>query len=163
METYRELKTLAATHDLTFAEMDSPDTHSASVLFLPNLSRTQKLALLQSKKAISLLYTPSGEHFGIVPLEAMASGLPVLACNDGGPLETIVDKGIHTEESTGLLRKPHSQEWGSAMLDLIGNEGARRKMGQAGQRRVRDHFSVDRMAITLQDILQEQVNSRETQ
>lgn len=32
------------------------------------------------------------EHFGIVPLEGMAAGRAVIACNSGGPLESIVDK-----------------------------------------------------------------------
>ena len=35
------------------------------------------------------LYTPVGEHFGIVPLEAMAAGVPVIAMASGGPLETV--------------------------------------------------------------------------
>jgi alpha-1,3/alpha-1,6-mannosyltransferase len=30
------------------------------------------------------------EHFGIVPLEAMAAHKPVIACNSGGPVETVV-------------------------------------------------------------------------
>lgn len=40
---------------------------------------------------LALLYTPSGEHFGIVPCEAMLSGAPVVAVNDGGPVETVKD------------------------------------------------------------------------
>ena len=31
------------------------------------------------------------EHFGIVPLEGMAAGRAVCACNSGGPLESILD------------------------------------------------------------------------
>jgi alpha-1,3/alpha-1,6-mannosyltransferase len=47
-----------------------------------------------------LIYTPENEHFGIVPLEAMLAGIPVLATNTGGPLETIYDGRI------GWLRSP---------------------------------------------------------
>jgi len=38
-----------------------------------------------------MLYTPENEHFGIVPVEAMYCGCIVLACNSGGPTESIVD------------------------------------------------------------------------
>jgi len=46
---------------------------------------------------IGLLYTPDREHFGIVPLEAMQLGLPVIAVNTGGPTETI------RHQTTGYL------------------------------------------------------------
>lgn len=39
----------------------------------------------------SLIYTPAFEHFGIVPIEAMFLGRPVIAIDAGGPRETIVD------------------------------------------------------------------------
>jgi len=41
------------------------------------------------KNMIALIYTPTNEHFGIVPLEAMYMEKPVIACNSGGPTETI--------------------------------------------------------------------------
>ena len=64
-------------------------------LFLPSVSDATKHALLQ--EAIALLYTPVNEHFGITPLESMVAGRPVIACDSGGPCETIVH-GV-----TGLL------------------------------------------------------------
>ena len=54
---------------------------------LQDLSNEDKLFLLQ--KSDVNLYTPVGEHFGIVPLEAMAAGVPVIAMASGGPLETV--------------------------------------------------------------------------
>ena len=52
-----------------------------------------------------LLYTPANEHFGIVPVEAMYLGSVVIACNSGGPLESIVN------EKTGFLLKPKANLW----------------------------------------------------
>lgn len=61
-----------------------------SVVLVKNLSQTSKMQLLQS--CIALVYTPPNEHFGIVPIEAMAVARPVVASNSGGPMETVVDK-----------------------------------------------------------------------
>lgn len=42
--------------------------------------------------SVALIYTPTDEHFGIVPLEAMMLQRPVIAHNSGGPKETVVPK-----------------------------------------------------------------------
>ena len=53
------------------------------------------------KKAKAFLYAAI-EDFGIVPIEAMSCGTPVIALNDGGTAETIRDKktGVHFEHQT---------------------------------------------------------------
>jgi glycosyltransferase involved in cell wall biosynthesis len=48
------------------------------------------------------LVFPAVEDFGITPLEAMASGRPVIALGEGGALETVVEPG-GPEPPTGLL------------------------------------------------------------
>ena len=68
------------------------------VVFLRSISNDQRVLLLQSSDI--LLYTPANEHFGIVPVEAMWLGAVVIACNSGGPLESIEDG------KTGFLRQP---------------------------------------------------------
>lgn len=55
--------------------------------FLRSPSDKFKLWLL--KRCDTLLYTPSNEHFGIVPIESMYMRKPVIACNSGGPTETV--------------------------------------------------------------------------
>jgi len=74
---FQELKRLACMLDIEH-----------EVLFLPSVSEDIKCFLM--RHAVGLLYTPVNEHFGITPLESMALARPVIACNTGGPCETIV-------------------------------------------------------------------------
>ncbi|KAJ1472497.1 alpha-1,3-mannosyltransferase ALG2-like protein [Baffinella frigidus] len=71
---------------------------SAQVIFKQSFSDAERGALLG--KAVAVVYTPVNEHFGIVPIEAMYSRRPVIACNSGGPTESILD-GV-----TGFLCEP---------------------------------------------------------
>src|SRR5262245_47943666 len=59
------------------------------ILFVLNFTTSQRTALLCSPCTMVLLYTPANEHFGIGPVESMSCGLAVLACNSGGPTESI--------------------------------------------------------------------------
>ncbi|KAK9024475.1 hypothetical protein V6N11_004635 [Hibiscus sabdariffa] len=59
------------------------------VNFVTSCSTAERNSLLS--QCLCVLYTPTDEHFGIVPLEAMAANKPVIACNSGGPVETIKD------------------------------------------------------------------------
>ncbi|CAK4139444.1 unnamed protein product [Aphanomyces euteiches] len=105
------------------------------VTFLKSIPESTKLALLWRARAV--LYTPSLEHFGIVPVEAMASGTPVVAVNSGGPLESIVDK------ETGFLCDPEPAAFGKAMLQLATEPKAKADaMGAAGVRRATSRFSM---------------------
>lgn len=102
------------------------------------------------KSARLLIYTPSNEHFGIVPLEAMLAGVPVLACNTGGPLETVV------EGETGWLRSPDEPEaWTEVMNKVLHrmSDIEVKKMGQAGKRRVQQEFSDIKMSERLDEIV----------
>lgn len=62
---------------------------SDNVYFMKSISARLKSHLLHISSCI--LYTPIYEHFGIVPVEAMSKGKPVIACDNGGPLETVVN------------------------------------------------------------------------
>lgn len=70
-----------------------------NIEFLGYVEDQQLQNLYASAKA---LIFPQVEDFGIIPLEAMAAGTPVIAFSKGGALETVVDKktGLFFEEQT---------------------------------------------------------------
>jgi len=104
------------------------------VTFLESPPDQEKLWLL--KQADCLIYTPTGEHFGIVPVEAMYCRTPVIAVNTGGPTETVV----HGE--TGWLCQPDPLQFAKAMNEAVdGGTELRTKLGLAGRERVEKNFS----------------------
>lgn len=78
----------------------------ASITFLGSVSDQELHELYAGAKA--LLYPVEDEDFGMVPVEAMGHGVPVIAHASGGPLETITDKksGLFFEELSvaGLVK-----------------------------------------------------------
>jgi glycosyltransferase involved in cell wall biosynthesis len=88
------------------------------------------------------------EAFGVAVVEAMAEGLPVVGTRSGGVVEIVVD-GV-----TGILVEPGDEEGqAAALLRLASDPELRRAMGAAGWIRARDHFSVEREARQLLEIL----------
>ncbi len=101
--------------------------------------RTDVLSLV---RAADVFVLPSrAEPFGLVLLEAMALGRPVVATAAGGPLEIVVDG------ETGLLVPPGDPAaMGAAIVDLLGDGGRRDRLGRQGLSRFRAAFTDDRMA-----------------
>ena len=106
---------------------------SENVEFCLSFSDAQKLELLEACSAVT--YTPSNEHFGIVPIESMAAARAVVAVRSGGPLETVVDG------KTGFLCDPTPKAFAGAMARIMTEKGLSRKLGAAGRQRVRDKFT----------------------
>jgi alpha-1,3/alpha-1,6-mannosyltransferase len=126
------------------------------VLFLLNFTTFQRTALLRSPSTIALLYTPENEHFGVVPVEAMVCGVPVLACNSGGPMESVLDDP--PEERTGWLRSPDSDTWAAALGEIVSmNDGERGALSNRAKERSRAMFGMEAMAHRLEVVLLEVV------
>lgn len=102
------------------------------VHFVPSFTDQQRMLLLAACRAV--VYTPQHEHFGIVPLEAMAAGRPVMAANNGGPLES-VPHGMG-----GFLCEPTAAAFAGAMAQLL-DDGACSRMGVAARQHVQRSFS----------------------
>ncbi|CCM04521.1 uncharacterized protein FIBRA_06702 [Fibroporia radiculosa] len=126
------------------------------ILFLLNFTTAQRSALLSAPSTLALLYTPMNEHFGIGPVEGMVCGLPILACNTGGPTESVLDGP--TEERTGWLRPPEVEAWAEALKDIVTLPADERtKLAARARRRAVDKFGMEAMAKTLDTVLHEAV------
>ncbi|VEG44525.1 group 1 glycosyl transferase [Mycolicibacterium flavescens] len=110
-----------------------------------SVSRTDMPAILRSANVVAC--TPWYEPFGIVPLEAMACGVPVVASAVGGMLDTVV------HDVTGQLVKPERpDEVAKAVNRLLRDDFLRQSMGAAGRDRARARYSWDRVAADTQRI-----------
>ena len=86
---------------------EGPELGRLSALAGSNVFFTGKVPLETLRKAYATcraLLFPGEEDFGIVPLEAMAMGRPVIAFGRGGVLDTVVDG------ETGILYDPNSAD-----------------------------------------------------
>lgn len=86
-----------------------------------------------------LLHCRPDEPFGMVLIEAMAAGLPVVAPAAAGPLEIVLDG------ETGLLYPPGDADAAArCVLRLVRDPALSRRLGAAGRERVRRCFSAER-------------------
>lgn len=105
----------------------------------------------------------------------MAAGLPVIAVNSGGPLETVYDPleaivevgevELSAEEknklATGLLLPPSPELWSSGLISLLQQPPSRLKeMGQAGRLRAATKFSLEKLAEELESACRDAVGIR---
>jgi glycosyltransferase involved in cell wall biosynthesis len=83
--------------------------------------------------ATAVVFPSLNEDWGIVPLEAMAFGKPVLAVNRGGPTESVVDG------ETGFLLEPTAAAFAERMRWLAERPEELRRFGQAAAQRARQY------------------------
>ena len=115
------------------------------VVLLQNISDSLRVALLV--KAEAVVYSPQFEHFGIVPCESMAAGTPVIAWNNGGPKESILDG------KTGWLCGDRGA-FGKALVAVINrDEKAKREMSKQCKDRVMKKFSLKAFSKSLANLV----------
>ncbi|MGW4165013.1 glycosyltransferase [Streptomyces sp. NPDC004788] len=114
------------------------------VRFTGAVPRPAVPALMRSADVV--LCPADYEPFGIVPLEAMACGRPVVASAVGGQLDSVVHgvTGLHVPPAQPRLLA-------AAVRLLLADPALRAQYGRAGRRRVLDRFSWARVAAATED------------
>jgi glycosyltransferase involved in cell wall biosynthesis len=105
-------------------------------------------ALLRSADVV--VCAPWYEPFGIVPLEAMACGVPVVATAVGGQIDSVV------HGATGVHVPPRDpQALAAALRDLLADPPRRAGLGEQGRRRACRLYGFDRIAAATRDVYDE--------
>lgn len=98
-------------------------------------------------ESLLTLCTSMNEPFGLTAIESMACETPVLAVNEGGYKETVID-GV-----TGYLLPRYPKAFADKIKYLMDNPDIARKMGKAGREHVKKNFTWERHNKQLEKIL----------
>jgi glycosyltransferase involved in cell wall biosynthesis len=116
------------------------DLNLQDVIELPGVVNRSKLLMNIAGAFCVVIPTPESEAFGLLALESMSVGTPVIATRVGG-LPEIIEDGIH-----GLLVEPKIQEIADAIERIYLDKNLAKKMALKGQDVVRNQFSMARFA-----------------
>ncbi|MCB9006625.1 MAG: glycosyltransferase [Ardenticatenaceae bacterium] len=127
---------------------------ASQVSFLGQVSEEKLNQLYQS---CDLFVAPSlYESFGLIYLEAMNYGKPVIGCRAGG-IPEVVDDGV-----TGLLAEPEAPaDLAEAILKMLQNPSLLREMGLAGRQRLLEKFTHVQMAQQFAEVYRQVIAQRE--
>lgn len=80
--------------------------------------------------AVAVPFVPYDEDYGLITVEAMAAGAPVVTVTDaGGPTEVV------RHDVDGLVAAPTPEALGAALAELVTDPDRARRLGEAGRRR----------------------------
>ena len=86
----------------------------------------------------ALLFTSEwAEPFALTPLEAMASGLPVIGTTTGGSREI-----FRHQDNSLTYNAGNAEELGARIMELAGNPSLRQRIAEIGQAEVRSTYSL---------------------
>lgn len=97
----------------------------------------ERLVKLYNQAALTA-YAPIREPFGLVPLESMACGTPVVGVREGGVRETVLDR------QTGILVDRDPEEFGQAVRTLLEDEELAGRYGAQGREHVVEKWTWER-------------------
>lgn len=100
------------------------------------------LVQLYNKSRI-VIAAAQNEPFGLIPLEAMACAVPVIAVNEGGYRETVVNG------KTGYLIKRDAEVLADAIRKLLGNSRKAFELGENGRKNVLQYWSWEKRTTEL--------------
>jgi glycosyltransferase involved in cell wall biosynthesis len=99
---------------------------------------------IEYNRATLCVYAPVLEPFGLVPLEAMACGTPVVGVREGGVTDSIV------HERTGLLVERDPAEFAMAIQYLLSNPCIRAEYGCNGREHVIQNWTWEQSVSALE-------------
>lgn len=122
---------------------------SERVRFTGHVDNEELHTMLSECDVLCLPSVERTEAFGVVILEAMRAGKPVVASNvEGSGIGWVVKDG-----ETGLLVEPADPvDLAAALVKVRDNPELARKMGESGRQRFEELFTISRVADQLQDI-----------
>jgi rhamnosyl/mannosyltransferase len=125
--------------------------NSGRVFFAGKIDNSQIANYLSAADVFAMPSISRAESFGIVQLEAMAAGIPVVNTNiDSGVPDVSLD-GV-----TGITIPPaDSASLANALTMLLSNHELRLTMGEAGKARVRREFPIEKMSMRTMQIYDE--------
>lgn len=140
-----DVKDDARTFSEIVREVDQDSALKNSIRFIPH---TKELQNYYSK--IDFIVQPSQfESFGMVILEAMASGIIVLATNQGGPNDII------THKIDGFLIAPNDiDEYVETIIDMGKNETMRNTIALAARKKIERKFDITLIAHEYSDVIE---------
>ena len=131
--------------------------HAASlgVAFEPRVGVSQAELREALGRALALIYAPRLEPFGLAPLEAGASGTPVVAVAEAGVRETVID-GVN-----GLLAAHQPRALARAIERLRADPALARRLGEGGATLVRERWSLEAATERLEQQFEEVAQARQ--
>ncbi len=111
-------------------------------LHLSHLVDDETLCALYNRTMLTV-YAPVLEPFGLVPLESMACGTPVVAVGEGGVCETVVDN------VTGRLTPRDSMQFAESIRWLLENPGIREQYGKQAREYVMEKWTWEKATMQL--------------
>ena len=116
-----------------------------------SLINDDELAILYNQAEL-VVYSPYLEPFGLVPLESMACGTPVVAVKEGGVRETVIHK------KTGLLIDRDEELFGDAITKMLSKDYKRYDMGKNAVKTVENYWTLDHAGERLLEHLMRVIN-----
>jgi rhamnosyl/mannosyltransferase len=128
---------------------------SERVTLLGEIQNRDVTPFYHAARVFALASTARSEAFGIVQLEAMAAGLPVVNTRLASGVPFVSPDGV-----SGITVPPEDPPALAAALNrLLDDAGLREAYGAAGRRRVAEEFSAEVMAARTLDLYREISNS----
>lgn len=103
-----------------------------------------------------VLYAPYLEPFGLVPIESMGCGTPVIGVKEGGVRETVL------ENKTGVLVERDPQKFADAVTQTLNNKTKLHEMGKNSIKEVERFWTLEHAGERIEKHLENAIKTQKT-